>query len=68
MGLTDTPNRLPLPEMPAAVPEPAQVFMLEQAYPEVLSKAAVSQMTRLDPILYPVVKAVSRGEELRQQA
>ncbi|XP_077541114.1 uncharacterized protein LOC144153338 [Haemaphysalis longicornis] len=36
--------RLPLPEMPAVVPEPAEVFMLEHAYPEVLSRSAVSQL------------------------
>ncbi|KAL3208762.1 hypothetical protein MRX96_038844 [Rhipicephalus microplus] len=35
----DALSRLPLPEVPAAVPEPAEVFMLEHAYPEVLSRS-----------------------------
>ncbi|XP_037561129.1 uncharacterized protein K02A2.6-like [Dermacentor silvarum] len=42
--------------------------MLEHAYLEVLSRSAVSQVTSWDPVLSQVVKAVSRGEELVQQA
>ncbi|KAL3193785.1 hypothetical protein MRX96_000081 [Rhipicephalus microplus] len=57
----DALSRLPLPEVPAAVPEPAEVFMLEHAYPEVLYRSAVSQATSRDPVLSLVVKAVSRG-------
>ncbi|XP_075543905.1 uncharacterized protein LOC142578398 [Dermacentor variabilis] len=48
--------------------EPAELFMLEHAYPVVLSKSAVSQATSHDPVLSQVVKAVSRVEELVQQA
>lgn len=64
---TDALSRLPLPEVPAAVPEPAEVFMLEHAYPEVLSRSAVSQATSRDLVLSQVVKAVSRGEELAER-
>lgn len=39
LGPTDVLSRLPLPEAPA------EVFMLEHAYPEVLSTCAVSQAT-----------------------
>ncbi|XP_070380207.1 uncharacterized protein [Dermacentor albipictus] len=49
-------------QVPDAVPEPAEVFMLEHAYLEVLSRSAVSQATSRDPVLSQVVKAVSRGE------
>ncbi|KAM7281959.1 uncharacterized protein ISCGN_002117 [Ixodes scapularis] len=63
----DTLSRLPLPEVPAAVPELAEVFLLERAYPEVLTRTAVAQATSRDPVLYQVVKAVFRGEELRHQ-
>ncbi|KAL3187053.1 hypothetical protein MRX96_025990 [Rhipicephalus microplus] len=59
-------SRLALPEVPAAVPEPAEVFMLEHTYPEVLSRSAVSQATSRDPVLSQVVKAVSRGDELAE--
>lgn len=68
LGPADALSRLPLPEVPAAAPEPAELFMLEHAYPEVLSRSAVSQATSRDPVLSQVVKAVSRGEELVQQA
>ncbi|XP_037574536.1 uncharacterized protein LOC119456791 [Dermacentor silvarum] len=55
-------------QVPAAAPEPAELFMLEHASPEVLSRSAVSLATSCDPVLSQVVKAVSRGEELVQQA
>lgn len=51
LGPTDALSRLPLPEAPAVIPEPAEVFMLEHAYPEVLSTCAVSQATSRDPVL-----------------
>nr|XP_037284884.1 uncharacterized protein K02A2.6-like [Rhipicephalus microplus] len=41
--------------------------MLKHAYPEVLSRSAVSQATSRDPVLSQVVKAVSRGEELAER-
>ncbi|KAL3225436.1 hypothetical protein MRX96_049222 [Rhipicephalus microplus] len=63
----DALSRLLLPEVPAAVPEPAEVFMLEHAYPEVLSRRAVSQATSRDPVLSQVVKVVSRGKELAER-
>ncbi|XP_077564639.1 uncharacterized protein LOC144180119 [Haemaphysalis longicornis] len=34
----DALRRLPLPEVPAAIPEPAEVFMLEHSYPEVVPR------------------------------
>ncbi|XP_037564659.1 uncharacterized protein K02A2.6-like [Dermacentor silvarum] len=68
LGPADALSRLPLPEVPAAAPEPAELFMLERAYPEVLSRSAVSQATTRNPVLSQVVKAVSRGDELVQQA
>ncbi|XP_075528607.1 uncharacterized protein LOC142560405 isoform X2 [Dermacentor variabilis] len=64
----DALSHLPLAEVPAAVPEPAEVFMLEYAYPQVLSRSAVSQATSWDPVLFQMVKAMSRREELVQQA
>ncbi|XP_037498704.1 uncharacterized protein K02A2.6-like [Rhipicephalus sanguineus] len=64
----DALSWLPLPEVPVAVPEPAEVLMLEHAYSEVLSRSSVSQATSQDPVLSQVVKAVSREEELVQQS
>ncbi|XP_075559794.1 uncharacterized protein LOC142591356 [Dermacentor variabilis] len=52
------------PKYSAAVPERAEVFTLEHAYADALSRSAVSQATSQDPDLSQVVKAVSRGEEL----
>ncbi|XP_037555552.1 uncharacterized protein LOC119432461 [Dermacentor silvarum] len=63
----DALSLLPLPEVPATAPEPAELFMLEHAYPEVLSRSAVSQATSHDPVLSRVVKGMSSGEELVQQ-
>ncbi|KAL1473786.1 hypothetical protein MTO96_038470 [Rhipicephalus appendiculatus] len=37
LGPADALSRLPVPEVPAAVPEPAEAFMPEHAYPEILS-------------------------------
>ncbi|KAL1484105.1 hypothetical protein MTO96_050109, partial [Rhipicephalus appendiculatus] len=68
LGPADALSRLPLPEVPAAVTDPAEAFMLEHAYPETLSRSVVSQATSRDPVLSQVVKAVSRGEELVQQS
>ncbi|XP_077548034.1 uncharacterized protein LOC144160709 [Haemaphysalis longicornis] len=63
----DALSRLPLPELPAAVPEPAQVLILEHAYPEVQPRAAVSQVTSHDPVVPQVVKAVPRRESLAER-
>ncbi|KAL3186378.1 hypothetical protein MRX96_028093 [Rhipicephalus microplus] len=41
--------------------------MLEHAYPEVLSRSALSQATSRVPVLSQVVKVVSRGEELAER-
>ncbi|XP_075550778.1 uncharacterized protein LOC142584561 [Dermacentor variabilis] len=69
LGPANALNLLPLPEVSAAeVPEPAEVFMLEPAYPDVPSSSAVSQATSRDPVLSRVIKAVSCGEALVQQA
>ncbi|KAL3246421.1 hypothetical protein MRX96_017883 [Rhipicephalus microplus] len=54
-------------EVPAAVPEPTGVLMLEHAYLEVISRSAVSQATSRDQVLSQVVKAVSREKKLVQQ-
>ncbi|KAL3186377.1 hypothetical protein MRX96_028093 [Rhipicephalus microplus] len=43
------------------------MFMLEHAYPEVLSRSALSQATSRVPVLSQVVKVVSRGEELAER-
>ncbi|XP_065299722.1 uncharacterized protein [Dermacentor albipictus] len=67
-GTADALSCLPLPELPAAVREHAEVFMLEHAYPDALSRFAVSQATSRDPVLSQVVKAVAQGEELVQRA
>ncbi|XP_070389369.1 uncharacterized protein [Dermacentor albipictus] len=67
LGPADALSRLPLPEVPDAVPEPAEVFMLEHVYPKALSRSAVSQATSQDPVLSKVTKAVCRGA-LAQQA
>ncbi|KAL1419639.1 hypothetical protein MTO96_025209 [Rhipicephalus appendiculatus] len=64
----DALSRLPLPEVPAAVTDPAEAFMMEHAYPQILSRSVVSQATSRDPVLSQVVKAVSRGEGLVQQS
>ncbi|XP_037577025.1 uncharacterized protein LOC119459286 [Dermacentor silvarum] len=64
----DALSHLPLPEVPATIPELAGVFMLEHTYPVVLSRSVVSRTTSRVPVLSQVAKAVSRGEELVQQA
>ncbi|XP_075556725.1 uncharacterized protein LOC142588791 [Dermacentor variabilis] len=51
-----------------AATEPGEVFTLKHTYPEVLSRSSVSLVTSRDPVLAYVVKAVSRGQELVQQA
>ncbi|KAM7293653.1 uncharacterized protein ISCGN_023255 [Ixodes scapularis] len=43
LGPADALSRLPLPEVPAAVPEPADVFLLERAYPGVLTRTLHDQ-------------------------
>ncbi|XP_075527135.1 uncharacterized protein LOC142559424 [Dermacentor variabilis] len=68
LGPADALSHLPLPEVADAITEPAEVFILEHTYPEVLSISAVSQAASRDPALSQVVKVVSHGEELVQQA
>ncbi|KAL1448704.1 hypothetical protein MTO96_028190 [Rhipicephalus appendiculatus] len=68
LGRADALSRLPLPEVPAAVPETAETFMPVHAYPEILSRSVVSQATSPDTVLSQGLKAVSRGEELVQQS
>ncbi|KAL1418913.1 hypothetical protein MTO96_025587 [Rhipicephalus appendiculatus] len=58
LGPADAMSRLPLPEVPAAVPEPAEVFMLEHVCPKVPFRSLVPQATNRDPVLSHVVKAV----------
>ncbi|XP_077547985.1 uncharacterized protein LOC144160626 [Haemaphysalis longicornis] len=60
----DALSRMPLPHVPAAVPEPAEVFMLEHAYSEELSTLAVSQAASGIQILSQVVNPVARGQKL----
>ncbi|XP_070380703.1 uncharacterized protein [Dermacentor albipictus] len=71
LGLLGPDKAVPVQASPRVVPavvrEPAEVFMREHAYPEVLSRSAVSQSTNRDLVLSQVVKAVSRGEELVQR-
>ncbi|XP_070395460.1 uncharacterized protein [Dermacentor albipictus] len=68
LGPDDALSRLPPPEAPDAVREAAEVFMLEHAYLEVLSSSVVSQAVSRNPVRSQVVKAVSSGDELVQQA
>ncbi|XP_070380765.1 uncharacterized protein [Dermacentor albipictus] len=68
LGPANALSSLPLPEVPDVVPEPAEVFMLEHPHPEILSRCAIWQAARRDPVLSQVVEVVSRREELAQQA
>ncbi|XP_075559767.1 uncharacterized protein LOC142591325 [Dermacentor variabilis] len=65
LGPADDQSRLPSPEVPDVVLEYVQKFMVEHVYPDVLSRSSVSQATSRDPVLSQVVRAVSRGEELK---
>lgn len=46
-----TPSQVSLPEVPASVPEPVDVVMLEHAYVGVLSRSMVAQVTHRDLLL-----------------
>lgn len=60
LGNADGLSRLPLPTNSAPDSTPADVYMLEQSYPDVLSPATVARMTRRD-LLSQVVQAVLTG-------
>lgn len=64
LGNADGLSRLPLPTNSVPDSTPADVFMLERSYPDVLSPAAVARMTRRDPLLSQVVQAVLAGAPL----
>ncbi|XP_037505881.1 uncharacterized protein K02A2.6-like [Rhipicephalus sanguineus] len=64
LGHADAPSRLPLPNDCTAFPRPAEIFMLEEAYPQLLSPAVVARATRDDPVLSHVVLSVLKGESL----
>nr|XP_037285122.1 uncharacterized protein K02A2.6-like [Rhipicephalus microplus] len=64
LGHADAFSRLPLPTDTSALPRPVEIFLLEEAYPRLLSPGVVAQTTRNDPILGHVVFAVLKGESL----
>lgn len=64
LGHADALSRLPLPTDTIALPRPADIFLLEEAYPRLLSPGVVAQATRNDPVLGHVVLAVMKGESL----
>ncbi|CAN7990671.1 unnamed protein product [Ixodes hexagonus] len=64
VGHADGLSRLPLSTSDVPDSTPADVFMLESAYPDALSPAAVARMTRRDSLLSQVVHAVLTGTPL----
>lgn len=64
LGHADALSRLPLPNDSPELPRPADIFMLEEAYPRLLSPAVVARATRNDPVLGHVVVRVLKGESL----
>lgn len=64
LGHADGLSRLPLPATEVQDSIPANVFMLEQAYPDVLSRAVIRRATVRDPMLSQVAEAVLTGSPL----
>lgn len=66
LGHADGPSRLPLPVSSEAIPEytPADLFMLEGVYPDLLFPTVIARMTRRDPVLAQVAHAVHSGNPL----
>ncbi|XP_075534959.1 uncharacterized protein LOC142570460 [Dermacentor variabilis] len=64
LGPADALSRLSLPNDSTSIPAPAEIFMLEEAYPRLLSPAVVARATRNDPVLDHVVHSVLKGESL----
>lgn len=64
----DCSSRLPLPVSEHTVEQPADVFMLETAYPKVMMLSVVAEATSKDPILAKVREALWAGKELREPA
>ncbi|KAL3261416.1 hypothetical protein MRX96_000025 [Rhipicephalus microplus] len=58
-------SRLPLPGYAQPVERPAEVFMLEAAYPRVLRSTVVAEATSKDSTLAKLREAVWSGAELR---
>nr|XP_037273014.1 uncharacterized protein K02A2.6-like [Rhipicephalus microplus] len=58
-------SRLPLPGYAQPVERPAEVFMLEAAYPRVLRSTVVAEATSKDPTLAKLREALWSGAELR---
>ncbi|XP_049267997.1 uncharacterized protein K02A2.6-like [Rhipicephalus sanguineus] len=58
-------SRLPLPVYAQPVERPAEVFMLEAAYPRVLRSTVVAEATSKDPTLAKLRYALWSGAELR---
>ncbi|XP_064465302.1 uncharacterized protein K02A2.6-like [Ornithodoros turicata] len=58
----DALSRLPLPACQEQSTVPAEVFMLEQAYSDLLTPTVVARATKNDPVLSQVFLALSRGE------
>ncbi|XP_049276119.1 uncharacterized protein K02A2.6-like [Rhipicephalus sanguineus] len=58
-------SRLPLPVYTHPVERPAEVFMLEAAYPRVLRSTVVAEATSKDPTLAKLRDALWSGAQLR---
>ncbi|XP_064479921.1 uncharacterized protein K02A2.6-like [Ornithodoros turicata] len=58
----DALSRLPLPACQEQPTVPAEVFMLEQAYSDLLTPTIVARATKNDHVLSQVFLALSRGE------
>lgn len=64
VGHADGLSRLPLPTNERPDSTPADVFMLDRAYPDALSATAIARMTTRDPVISQVVHAVLTGTPL----
>nr|XP_037270564.1 uncharacterized protein K02A2.6-like [Rhipicephalus microplus] len=63
LGHADALSRLPLPTDTTALPRPAEIFLLEEAYPRLLPPGVVAKATRND-ILLSHVLVVLKGKSL----
>lgn len=68
LGNADGLSRLPLPGSSFKDHAAGEVFMLEKAFPSLLSAAAVAQATNKDPIVSTVREALWSGKRLPESA
>lgn len=67
IGRADGRSRLPLKSKNFTIDQPADIFMLEAAYPQILSPAVVAQASKLDPVLSRIHNILLQSGQLPQE-